>query len=343
MGDAARQAGEFDASAGLLARYLADCDAGWSMGTFGAIAEFTRDEDEAVAISCEADATSVVTPRGGLRLRPHPAQRLVASESLTRESWSQRIAICLPQDDAIMNRRNVLAEIGPDDMALRSEDRGGPLFDLGLDCLQVDVCVRMANLEAAQVLRQWIGQPVFAPGSAALPVLMAANPHRVFLTRLGRVEVFQPIPPPGGRSPDGPHTHILPKLLAAGRTHAATEPLPDGWLPCAHVYPAHPLRDQLGRPHAFRPHAHDAFQALLERHGDPDLVAVKRDVADRIRSGAAPSSHPAPGGRFARAALRIALRQLAAADDASPALSSWLGHDDTRDSDDAIDPMEQLH
>ncbi len=46
----------------------------------------------------------------------------------------------------------------------------------------------------------------------AMAMILAANPHRVFLSRLGRIEVYQPIPPPSGKSPQGPHTHVLPQL-----------------------------------------------------------------------------------------------------------------------------------
>ena len=62
-------------------------------------------------------------------------------------------------------------------------------------------------------------------------MILAANPHRVFISRLGRIEVYQPIPPPSGKSPEGPHTHVLPRLLKSGRTHPATEPVPEGWFP----------------------------------------------------------------------------------------------------------------
>ena len=116
---------------------------------------------------------------------------------------------------------------GADDEALRERDRDAVLFDLGLGALQVDCCVRVADPEVAAQLRAHCGQPVFA--APAMGIILAANPHRVFLSRLGRIEVFQPIPPPDGKSPDGPHTHVLPGLLRHRRTHAATEPIPDGW------------------------------------------------------------------------------------------------------------------
>ncbi|MGY8661043.1 hypothetical protein Q3C01_01580 [Bradyrhizobium sp. UFLA05-109] len=192
-------------------------------------------------------------------------------------------------------------------------------------------------------LRSRAGTPVFAPGNDVMRIILAANPHRVFVSRIGRAEVFQPIPPPSGRSPDGPHTHVLPKLLAHGRTHSATEPLPDGWVPCTHLYPAHALRDQLGRKHAFRADHHLAFQALLERHGVPELVALKREVNEAVAAGRGPDTPALRRDRFARSTIRVALRQLSAAGPPSQILVEWLAAYDRLDPTDPEDPMEALH
>jgi len=228
----------------FLAGQLADIEAGWSVGTFGAIAEFTRDAGAPADLHQTSDGISVVTDKGGLSIAPLPGLRLIASESPTTESWSHRVALCLPQESCAMSQRSTLTEIGPDGAALRAEDRNGVLFDLGLGTLQIDACVRVGDPDVVAALRDHTRKSVFAPGNEAMRIILAANPNRVFVSRIGRAEVYQPIPPPGGKSPDGPHTHVLPKLLVHGRTHAATEPLPEGWIPCAHVYPAHPLRDQ---------------------------------------------------------------------------------------------------
>jgi hypothetical protein len=214
----------------FLAGQLADADAGWSIGTFGAIAEFTRDAGEPALLDRTPEAVTVVTAKGGLRITPCAGLRLIASESTTKESWSHRLALCLPSEDCAMNRRTVLTEIGDDRDALRAEDRDGVLFDLGLGTLQVDICIRSRDPELAKALRSYVGSSVFAPGNDAMRTIMTADPHRVFISRAGRAEVYQPIPPPGGKSPEGPHTHVLPKLLAHGRTHAATEPLPERWV-----------------------------------------------------------------------------------------------------------------
>ncbi len=235
----------------MLRREIADPGTQWSLGTFGAIAEFSRDEDEPAQVSMGKDAVSAVTQRGGIVVRLDPAIRPFASESINKADWNQRIALCLPEQDCAMNRRGVLTEIGTDAQALRSDDRDGILFDLGLGALQADFCVRIDDEEVAASLRRHAGRPVFEPGNPAMGIILQANPHRVFVSKLGRIEVYQPIPPPSGKSPDGPHTHVLPKLLKSGRTHPATEPVPAGWIPCAHLYPEHPARDGFGRPRAF--------------------------------------------------------------------------------------------
>jgi hypothetical protein len=308
----------------FLAEQMADANTGWSLGTFGAIAEFTRDVDEAATLDRDGSVISAVTARGALRIDVHPALRPVASESLTKESWSHRVALCLPEASCAMSGRTEFNEAGLDREALREEDRAGVLFDLGLGALQADFYIRSADPEVVAALRGCAGKSAFGPDSGAMKVILAASPHRVFVSRLGRIEVFQPIPPPNGKSPSGPHTHVLPKLLAHGRTHAATEPLPDGWVPCAHLYPASPIRDKFGRSQAFQPQHHAAFQMLLARFGDPERFALKKRVIDAVTAGHGPGGIEAADDKFSRTAVRVALRQLHAFDPSSTALAGWL-------------------
>jgi hypothetical protein len=321
----------------FLAGQLTDVETAWSVGTFGAIAEFTRDVDETAAFDHHAHAISMVTARGGMCIEAHDALRPIASESLTAQSWSQRVALCLPEEACAMNKRAVLTEIGPDRRALRAEDRTAVLFDLGLGALQLDACVRSGDSATVAALRNWVGQSLFTPGNGAMGVILAANPHRVFASRVGRIEVFQPIPPPDGKSPEGPHTHVLPKLLRHKRTHAATEALPAGWIPCAHFYPPHPLRDAFGRRRPFQSERHAAFQALLARYGDPELIGIKRRVVESVSAGQGPSAAGMAADRFARAAVRVALRQLQAVGRSSPALMAWLSTHDRLDPDEPND------
>jgi hypothetical protein len=317
-------AGVFD----LITEQLADPEAQWSLGTFGAIAEFMRDADEPADILHSEISCAVVTPRGGIRLIAHPELRPVAFETVTTQAWSQRVAFCLPQAASAMRQRSALTELGPDHEALRAEDRGAVLFDLGLDVLQVDCCIRTSDRALIEGLRAHAGRSLFEPGNSAMGLILGAGPHRVFITRAGRAEVYQPIPQAGGKAPEGPHTHLLPKLLAHRRTHAATEPIPSGLVSCAHLYPAHPLRDGYGRARRFDAAHYSAFQRLLSRHGDAEHVRMKRHVSKAISAGAAPDAIAMPADRFAQASIRIALRQIKASEGTSPRLAAWFAAHD---------------
>ena len=182
--------------------------------------------------------------------------------------------------------------------------------------------MRIDDHEMVAQLRRHCGRSVFDPANPAMGLLLETNPHRVFISRIGRIEVYQPIPPASGTSPDGPHTHVLPKLLKSGRTHAATEPIPEGWIPCAHLYPGHPARD--GRPGSFDVAGHDSFQRMIERFGLPECLAIKRRVVDAIEADEPPSVLATAHDRHARTDVRIALRQLKAAGMASPILHDGL-------------------
>jgi len=288
----------------LLSAQLRDAGAAWSCGGFGAIAEFHRDPDEPVRLA-EGTALVAATPRGALRIEAVPALRPVAYEAASRhaESWEQGVALCLPRAAALMARRTMVTELGPDRDAVRPVDRDAVLFDLGLGVLQADFCVRTRDAETLAVLRAACGAPLLAPGSAVAPRLVALSPHRVVRCRIGRIEVYRPIPPPGATTPDGPHTHLLPKLLRQTRPHAATVPIPAGWLAGMTLFPPHPLGAAAGADVAFDRARHAAFQAILARFGDPEQRAGKAAAA----SGAADDRHLTT--RAARMGFRVALRQ----------------------------------
>ena len=322
----------------LLRREIAKPDTQWSLGTFGAIAEFSRDQGEPIGVVESDDAVSAVTPRGGIALKPLADTRPFASEGITKTGWNQRIALVLPADRCAMNRRTVLTEIGTDREALRAEDRQSILFDLGLGALQADFCVRIANHDLAARLRELAGRAVLAADNPAMGLILADNPHRVFISRLGRIEVYQPIPPPSGKSPEGPHTHVLPKLLNSGRTHPATEPVPEGFVPCAHLYPAHPARDALGEPRPFDAARYRAFQRMMAVYGDAATLAIKRRVTEAVVAGEPPS--PFAGDRHGRTNIRITLRQMKAEGHASAALNTWLASFDSASPDEGNDEAE---
>jgi hypothetical protein len=328
----------------LLHEQMADADTQWSLGTFGGIAEFSRSRDERVALTQSATGASAVTARGGIAIKLSDGCRPFAFECITRTGWSQRVALCLPVDGCAMNRRAVLTELDADHEALKPEHRASIMFDLGIGALQADLCVRFDDYDAVAQLRRYTGRSLFEPANPAMGLLLQANPHRVFISRIGRIEVYQPIPLASDKSPDGPHTHVLPKLLKSGRSHAATEPIPQGWIPCAHLYPKHPVCGGTDSG-SFDVAGHASFQRMIGSFGLPDSLAIKRRVVDAIKADALPSALAIAQDRRARANVRIALRQLKAAGMASPALQAWIAKFDHAaigdDEDEAA--LQQAH
>ena len=276
----------------LLSSCLADPTAQWSVGTFGAIAEFLRDPTEPADVT----SSSVVTRRGALCLTPRDDLELIAFETTTRDSWSQRVALCLPSAAARMSMRTVLTEIGPDRAAPREKDRAAVLFDVGIGAQQLDLCIRVSDAELVRQLRAECGKPTFSHESRAGGLILAHSPHRVFMTPLARAEVYQGIPPAPWQEPGRPtyaravrssptqadacgdradparHSALRPPLSRApreGRARLSASLLPRSQ-GCVRSH-----------PHALRGRADDALQA-----GSPD--------GDRDGARAVCGAHPWP-------------------------------------------------
>jgi hypothetical protein len=313
--------------AAVLRRHIADARSGWGCGSFGAIAEFVRVADEPVCIG-DDDRITAFTDRGGIRIDPIKQLRPIAYEMTSRdpEAWQHGLALCLPEDDCAMSRHTVVTELGPDHEALRPQDRSAILFDLGLDQPQIDVCVRSADPHTIERLRAGVGRPFLEHGGTLYFEMAKLSPHRVFQCRFGRVEVYQPIPLPDGKSPDGPHTHVLPKLLAHRRTHAANLPIPAGWIPCMTLFPPNPVRDELGRLQEFDAGAYASFQELWNQFGDSGLVALKEAVKRFAIAGRESLPDlPLADTREGRATIQVALRQLGHVYSSLPTISALKG------------------
>jgi hypothetical protein len=219
----------------LLESNLANPSIGWSIGIFGALAEFHREAGE----DARCEDLAVSTARGAIRLAVLDECRPVPYEPRSEKQADRKfgVALCLPEGHARLESRAVLTELGPDAEAIRPEDRKAVLFDLGLDTPYGTFCVRTADDHHVQRLRAAAGQPLLEVQNGIFEEIACMSPHRVFMSRMGRIEVYQPIAPKGGATPTGPHTHLLPKLASRRRTHSANAILPAGLVPCATFYP----------------------------------------------------------------------------------------------------------
>ena len=230
-----------------LRSLLARGAASFAVGVPGVLAEFHRADADRMALD-EAGIGAVST-LGALRITARGDERAYA---LARDSDhhghgegdaghdAPGDAWCywLPESEARLPPARGLSELGPDGDAIRDEDRDAVLFDMGLDLGHVRACVRSADPALVRVLRDHLGSNLLERGNPAMAAIKAAGPHRVFHSRMARIEVYQPIPSRsrGERTPEGPHTHVLPALIGADDPQLAA--LPGGARVVLTVYPA---------------------------------------------------------------------------------------------------------
>jgi hypothetical protein len=305
----------------LVAAHLADPASGWSIGASGVLAEFMRDAGE----PCACDGLQWVTARGAIRVAPSADLHALAYEVLSAQSglWHHGVLLSLPAGVAALPVRTVVTELAPDRDAIRSADRAAMLFDLGLGSSAFAFCVRTSDVALVRTLRRAAGGGFLAAGRDLAATLVAASPHRVAISRVARIEVYQSIAAAGGATPSGPHTHLMPRLLRPARGASANIPLSPGWTPGLTLYPSHPAKDAAGVKKPFSHAEHAAFQRLLATFGDPVSVAAKSDLVAAIERGDSPAAWHAPGTRNARQACRIVLRQLRHAGAPTAALTDW--------------------
>ncbi|MGE4321641.1 MAG: hypothetical protein AB7E60_01270 [Sphingobium sp.] len=297
----------------LLKPLVRDPANGWSIGSFGAIGEFVRDADEPAIIAETQDRIEVATARGALRVAPRQPLRPVAWDSLSAdgESWGHALAFCVARPPTV---RRTIAALGIDRDAVRAEDKDAALFDLGVGCGAVAMGLRTRDPALIDAMRAAEGMAFLSVTSLMADVLRA-QPHRILLSPAGRIEIFQPIPPPDGTSPEGPHTHLLPGLIGRDRPHSANVPIEEGAQSALSMHPPSPWRTMRGEKHPFDAAVDADFAPLLARYGLAEDMAVEADIMDALDHGIAPDHFAWPETRRGRTRARIVLRRRAAAGD----------------------------
>lgn len=293
----------------LAEAQLADPDATWTMGPTGAAVRFGRHPDEPVVRGPD----TAVTDRGGIRVVLPDEAVAIAYETPSAVDplrWDHAVAFCLPVQAAGRAARDVIGELGPDTGALRPADADAVLFDLGVGGDYAELTVRTSDPSALAALRAACGSTAAEVADVLTPVLTSDAVVRVARTTAGRIESCTPMRTPPAGPPTGP---ALPP----------TAPIPDGWVPCVVLVPAHPAMDRTGRPIPFDHERHTVFQSLLATHGDPVLGVLKADVIHRVRAGLGPEDSWLAGHPGAPNAVAIAVRQLALTDGTSGTLSTW--------------------
>ena len=256
----------------LIRRYLHSTESSWSNGISGAIAEFMYDKGESVDFGESATALHAVTDRGAIAVNLAHELACFAYEDISHctRSWTQTIALALPEPLSRIPANHVITALGADTGAIRSRDRDKQLFDLGLGSDLARFCVRTGDSNLEKELTSFCGKTLSDQQHALPGLLQQSSPQRIVVSALGRIEVYTPIPQKGAHTEAGPHTHLLPGLLGKDKTV-----LPPGYEAVMHAYPPHPLHDKYGVEKPFDPAQYRAFKDVLKKVGIEDYLKAK--------------------------------------------------------------------
>ncbi|WP_234050415.1 MULTISPECIES: DUF1289 domain-containing protein [unclassified Xanthobacter] len=195
-------------------------------GVFGAVAEVLRDPDEPYEAARDGESLTLRSPRAALRLQAPPY--LTAFE-IPRGANAPLLAFAVPAGRVGLAGPAELTALGPDGDSLLARDAGGARFDIGLARRAARFSIRCGPAIAGEVAAR-CGAPWPLVLAGIAPLVLGHSPVRVVETPCVRAEVDAPIPPPDGRSPEGPHTHLLPELLAQGLDVPPGLLLPKGYI-----------------------------------------------------------------------------------------------------------------
>ncbi|MEM6623643.1 MAG: DUF1289 domain-containing protein [Pseudomonadota bacterium] len=221
----------------FAAKSLRDGAGTWTMGVMGGVAEFAPTPGHSVQTAVMGDTIEARTSGGAIRMLIDDGVRALTFDPPSTPMEQARVVLAVKRERGRLPVANGIADLGPDAPAIVTED-SGQLFDLGLGRKEARFCVRTSDPDMIDALTAAAGLPLDGWLRTLGPVLGAKSPTRVVETALGRIEVTSRIPPPGGTSPEGPHTHLLPDHLQTDRALPAGIDLPRAYLPGAMFYPA---------------------------------------------------------------------------------------------------------
>ncbi len=209
----------------------------WVAGVYGAVAEFCIGDGENPALHIGAHIITASSPRGAISLRIPEHVRALAFGTAQNPADDDIIVLAVPRERATFVPHSGLTNLGPDVEAIGRSGRDEQLYDLGLGRTAAGFGIRTADPGLKASLDRCSG--LDWPDALRLigAEIVQSSPARIVRHSLGRIEVFTDIPPPGGQSPPGPHTHLLPGQLASRADLPPTLTVPDVYVPCAVHYP----------------------------------------------------------------------------------------------------------
>ena len=291
----------------LLCSYLSGSENSCSIGGMGALAEFHATSP--TVLQSRDNYFCANSELGCVSIKIRSDQEVLAYESLGKHSdtWRWGLVLSIPQESCSLAHYTVLREIGRDSNANNPAHRNDLLFDIGTGIPHVQFCIRTNEHELISLLQQHEGTAIATPGNPILDIIAKASPHRVVRSQTARIEVYQKIDP--HKTPIGPHTHLLPKLLRGKRSQTSSVPLPPTQALQLTIHPENPLFDSYGHRRKFDKAAYNRFLPTLIAFSAPEFRAEKIRLRAALSDRVSPENYPPPKSYLTRTAHEIELRQ----------------------------------
>src|SRR5262249_33461542 len=160
-------------------------------------AEFCVGDGEPVDLDAGGRTITAISPRG--------AMSLALSEHVRALAFGEAaVVLAIPREHATLAACFGLTSLGRDAGSVRPSGREEQLYDLGLGRSAAGFGVRTAEPALRTSLDRCVGLDWPDLLSRIGAEIVQSSPTRVIRHSLGRIEVYTPIPPPGGVSPEGP-------------------------------------------------------------------------------------------------------------------------------------------
>lgn len=170
----------------------------WVSGIHGAVAEFCVGEGEPIDLDIGEAVANARTSRGAISFRLSEHIRALAFGSSPDPTGVDIVVLAVSRERA--SPLFGLTCLGPDTEAIGREHRGEALYDFGLGKMAAGFGVRTARPDLVSSLSGCVGLKWPDLRASIGSAILRVSPTRVVRSSLGRIEVFTPIPLPGGPS-----------------------------------------------------------------------------------------------------------------------------------------------
>ncbi len=209
----------------------------WAVGAPAATAEFGSWGTAPINVRVAEGTIIAELPDAAFRLRITDKVRAFAFDE------GGPIVLGLPKGRAALPSLSAVGLIGPDAAAIDQDERGSPLFDMGIGQRYSRFCLRPREHALAEMLAEHIGHPSTEAWTRIQPRLQAADFVHVVESSAARIEVVSN----GARSESGSggaEVHVVPELLKSGDEIAPNLAPPDYAAPIAIFRPASTLAER---------------------------------------------------------------------------------------------------